>query len=111
MIIFNVADPTLLILLIFGTGALVFLAREVYKSIIPMILLMGYVVLLVIHVAQSLGGNLEASQAEIIYRCIVVDFLFILATFLAYLWIDEKEAEVFKKKTIDKELNWFWKKG
>ena len=39
-----------------------------------------------------------------------LDFIFLLLTFLAYLWADEVEAKAFNKKTINsKGINWLWK--
>ena len=40
-----------------------------------------------------------------------IDFVFILVTFLAYLWADEVEAKAFNKKTINsKDIDWLFKK-
>ena len=39
-----------------------------------------------------------------------IDFVFVLITFLSYLWADEVEAKEFNKKTINsKGINWLFK--
>lgn len=43
-------------------------------------------------------------------RCIAIDFVFILISFFAYLWVDDIETKKLGKKSIDNSLDWFWKK-
>ena len=43
-------------------------------------------------------------------RCIAIDFVFVLITFFAYLWVDDIEAKAEGKKSIDNSLDWFWRK-
>ena len=39
-----------------------------------------------------------------------IDFVFLLLTFLAYLWADDVEAKQFNKKTINsKGIDWLFK--
>ena len=41
---------------------------------------------------------------------LVVDFVFIFLSFISYLWVDDIQTKVEKKKSIDDSLNWFWAK-
>ena len=91
-------------------GLLIFLGQEVKKSVAVAIPLFAFLVLLVIHVAQI--ATVAATNAELLgtlYRCLALDFLFILVTFFGYLWVDDIESKFYKKKSIDNSLDWFWK--
>ena len=43
-----------------------------------------------------------------IFIAILVDLVFIFLSFISYLWIDDVEAKLKKKKVIDNSLDWFW---
>ena len=111
MFVFDISNPLTLILMLAATVLLIFLSQEVKKSYIASIMLFVYLVLLIVHVAQ-----LATLQEEFRYlittlsRCIAIDFVFVLITFFAYLWVDDIEAKVKGKKSIDNSLDWFWKK-
>ena len=55
-------------------------------------------------------GPEDAELISTLYKCITFDFLFILMSFISYLWVDDMEARLKKKKSIDNSLDWFWKK-
>ena len=39
-----------------------------------------------------------------------IDYVFLLVTFLAYLWADEVEAKALNKKALNsKGIDWLWK--
>lgn len=109
--IIDVSNPLTLLLALFATILLIFLGKESKKSRIPQILLIVYIALLIVHVVQ-LGTADITDQVKIntLYKCIAVDFVFTLITFLAYLWVDDIEAKVKGKKVVDNSLDWFWSK-
>ena len=110
MFILNIANPITLGLIVLVVGLLIFLGQEVKKSIAVAIPLFAFLVLLVIHVVQVATLSAEfASQAGTLYRCIAIDFLFILINFFSYLWFDDLEAKANNIKSIDNSLDWFWK--
>lgn len=111
MFIFDISNPLTLILMLAATVLLIFLAQEVKKSYINAIPLFTYLIILVIHVAQSMTLPEEYRYlAANLSRCIAIDFVFILISFFAYLWVDDIEAKKLGKKSIDNSLDWFWKK-
>ena len=109
--IFDISNPLTLILMLAATVLLIFLAQEVKKSFISAIVLFVYLVLLIVHVAQIATISEEYRyMISTLSRCIAIDFVFILITFLSYLWVDDIEAKKTGKKSIDNSLDWFWKK-
>ena len=110
MFFLNVASPFTLILLLIATILLIFLAQELKKSYIVAIPLFLYLALLVMHVVQLLTLKPELTQMiQPLSYCLAVDFVFVLITFFAYLWVDDLEAKKMGKKSIDNSLDWFWK--
>ena len=111
MFIFDISNPLTLILMLAATVLLIFLAQEVKKSFISAIILFVYLVLLIVHVAQIATISEEYRyMISTLSRCIAIDFVFILITFLSYLWVDDIEAKKTGKKSIDNSVDWFWKK-
>ena len=111
MFIFDISNPLTLILMLAATVLLVFLAQEIKKSYVAAIMLFAYLVILVVHVAQIATLSEEFRyMISTLSRCIAIDFVFVLITFFSYLWVDDIEAKVSGKKSIDNSLDWFWKK-
>ncbi len=111
MFIFDISNPLTLILMLAVTVLLIFLSQEIKKSYIASIMLFVFLVLLIVHVAQMATLPEEFRYLiTTLSRCIAIDFVFILITFFAYLWVDDIEAKVKGKKSIDDSLSWFWKK-
>ena len=110
MFILDIASPLTLFLILLAVVLLIFLGQEVKKSVAVAIPLFAFLILLVIHVAQvtTLSEDL-AYLASTLYKCIALDFLFILITFFSYLWVDDIEAKANNKKSIDNSLDWFWR--
>ena len=111
MFIIDITNPLTIFLILIGTILLIFLAKELKKSYITAIPLFTFLLLLVIHVIQMITiSNEYINLITVISRCIAIDFIFILITFFAYLWIDDIEAKANNKRSIDNSLHWFWKK-
>ena len=111
MFIFDISNPLTLILMLAATVLLIFLAQEVKKSYVAAIMLFAYLVILIVHVAQIATLSEEFRyMLTTLSRCIAIDFVFVLITFFSYLWVDDIEAKVSGKKSIDSSLDWFWKK-
>lgn len=111
MFIFDISNPLTLILMLAVTVLLIFLAQEIKKSSVAAIMLFVYLIILVIHVAQIATLSEEFRyMLTTLSRCIAIDFVFVLITFFSYLWVDDIEAKVKGKKSIDNSLDWFWKK-
>lgn len=111
MFIFDISSPLTLLLMLAATVLLIFLAQEIKKSSVGAIALFGYLIILIIHVVQMVTQPEEYRYLiSTLSKCIVIDFVFVLITFFAYLWVDDIEARATGKKSIDNSLDWFWKK-
>ena len=110
MTIFDISSPMTLLLMLIATGLLIFLSQELKKSYIVAIPLFFYLILLIVHVVQlvTLPGEYSYMIKTLSY-CLAIDFIFILVSFFAYLWVDDMEAKKLGKKSIDNSLDWFWK--
>ena len=110
MFIFNLTNPLTLLLVTLATALLIFLGQEIKRSSVAIIPLIAFLVSLIIHVVQvSTLTEKFADLSGTLYKCIALDFLFILVTFFAYLWVDDLEAKKNNIKSIDNSLDWFWK--
>lgn len=111
MFIFDISNPLTLVLMLAMTILLIFLAQEIKRSSVAAIMLFAYLVMLIMHVAQLATLSEEFRyMLTTLSRCVAIDFVFILITFFSYLWVDDIEAKVKGKKSIDNSLDWFWKK-
>ena len=103
-------NPITLLLVVLAVALLIFLGQEVKKSTIVAIPLFAFLASLIAHLVQVLSISPEYSNLiTTLYRCIAIDFGFILLTFFAYLWVDDIEAKENNIKSIDNSLDWFWK--
>lgn len=110
MLLLNLTQPLTLLLIALATGLLIFLGQEIKRSSVALIPLIAFMLLLIVHVVQVLTLTEEFKYlASTIYKCIAIDFLFILLTFFSYLWIDDLEAKKNNIRSIDNSLDWFWK--
>lgn len=111
MFIINITSPLTLFLLAVITILLVFLGQEIKKSYVAVLPLLMHLGLLIMHVIQLLTLSAGTSDySSVLTGCIAIDFVFILVSFFAYLWVDDIEAKATNKKNLDKSLDWFWKK-
>lgn len=109
--LFDISNPLTLVLMLAATVLLIFLSQEIKKSYIAAIALFAYLIILITHVVQLVTLPAEARYLlTTLSRCLVIDFVFVLITFLSYLWVDDIETKVYGKKSIDNSLDWFWKK-
>lgn len=90
---------------------ILFLGKETHKSGVPAMMLFVFLLLLVGHAVEfGVMPNITEQVKYDLSRSILVDFIFIFLSFISYLWIDDVQAKVEKKKSIDNSLDWFWKK-
>lgn len=110
MIMLNLTNPLTLLLVVLATALLIFLGQEVKRSSVAILPLMCFLISLVVHVVQVSTLSEELSfLSSTLYKCIAIDFLFILVTFFSYLWVDDLEAKKNNLRSIDNSLDWFWK--
>lgn len=111
MFIFNITNALILLLLLVVTVLLIYLAQEINKSWISLLPLLFFLFNLVVHSIQFLILPVAYSYlSSTLTYCLIIDLLFVFMTFLAFLWVDDKQAKAMNKKSIDNSLDWFWKK-
>ena len=106
----NFTNPLTLLLATLIFVLMLILAKETKKSVITAIMLFVFVGILVTHVILYTTGAIEQEFVSDIIFTMVFDLIFVLISFVSYLWVDDIEAKVKKKKSIDNSLNWFWNK-
>lgn len=109
--ILNTANYVQIFVITFATAGLIALARKVEKTIFPGGLIIVNLALLLYHthVLNNLSSVFEQHISQT-YLCLAMDFLWLLMSFLGYLWIDDIVAIKFKKKSYDNSMAWFWNK-
>ena len=111
MYIFNVTDPITVLLLLAFTILLIFLGKEIKNSFVTAVPLFAFLIILSIHAIQFISTDTTLQETlSLLTKCMTLDFIFVLLSFLSYLWIDDVESKFKKKKSIDDSLEWFWRK-
>lgn len=106
----NFSNPIILLIATLLFVLVVLLAKETKKSAITAVMLFIFVTILIIHAILYITGNVSSENVSDLTFAIVFDLIFVLISFISYLWIDDIEAKEKKKKSIDDSLNWFWSK-
>lgn len=109
--IFDTAQNFNIIVITLAIVAVIALAKKVEKPILPAILIITNLLLLIYHcnILNTLPRALT-QQISHLYSCLAMDFLWLLISFLGYLWIDDISAVKLHKKSYDDSLAWFWEK-
>jgi len=111
MPIINFTNPFTVLLALILFVLVLILGKETHKSAIIATMLFVVLAILVGHSIELFTFN---SADEAVYKSIttslIVDFIFVFLSFISYLWIDDVQAKVEKKKSIDDSLSWFWAK-
>ena len=107
----NFTNPVTLLVAALLFVLVLILAKETKKSLIVAIMLFAFVGLLVAHTfIYTTTTNLTEEIRSDLTFTMVFDLIFVLISFIGYLWIDDIEAKYKKKKSIDNSLDWFWDK-
>lgn len=106
----NLTEPFALFIALLLFVLVLWFSYQSKKSVITGIMLFIFIAILVLHALEFSMGNLTTEGISITIRSIIFDLVFILLSFISYLWVDDIEAKVKKKKVIDNSLNWFWGK-
>lgn len=107
----NFTNPITILLALILFILILFLGKETHKSAIIAVMLFAFLAILVGHTIELMVIKDIAEGVYIsLTRSIVVDFVFIFLSFISYLWIDDVQARIEKKKSIDNSLDWFWSK-
>ena len=106
----NLAEPFPILIALLLFVLVLWFAYESKKSVITGIMMFSFIAILVLHTVEFTMGNLSTYGASITIRSIIFDLIFVFLSFISYLWIDDIEAKLKKKKSIDNSLDWFWSK-
>lgn len=107
----NFTNPVTVLIALVLFLLVLFLARHTKKSIIMGVFLFAFLAVITGHVVElSMIVIDDDIVVTAIALCIAVDFVFILLSYLSYLWIDDIESKEMKKRSIDNSLEWFWSK-
>lgn len=111
MFIFDLTNLFTISLITIATVLLIYLSQEIKRSFVAAIPLFAFVLDLVIHTIQVLTLKEEFSYLySTLTANMAIDFVFLLLTFLSYLWADDVEAKEFNKKTLNsKGIDWLFK--
>ena len=111
MFIFDLTNLFTLFLVTIAPVLFIILSQEIKRSMVSAIPLFAFVISLIIHTVQVLTLKQEFSYLySTLTMNMAIDFVFLLLTFLAYLWADEVEAREFNKKRINsKGIDWLFK--
>ena len=112
MFLIDITTPVIIVQLVAIIILLLVLGRINKKAFFPAISLFVFLSLLVVHISQYMSSDMivTAEMRSILTRSMTIDFVFILVSFISYLWIDDVETKFRKKKSIDNSLDWFWSK-
>lgn len=106
----NLTEPFSLLIALLLFVLLLWFAYQSKKSVIAGMTLFIFIASLVLHAVEFTMGNFSQEGISATISSIVFDLVFIFLSFVSYLWIDDIEAKLKKKKSIDNSLEWFWSK-
>lgn len=107
----NFTNPITVLLALILFLLITILGKETKKSIVPATMLFAFLAILIGHAVELIIVDSTVQETvQILARSIGMDFVFTFLSFISYLWIDDIQAKLGKKKSIDNSLDWFWSK-
>lgn len=106
----NLTEPFSLFIALLLFVLVLWFAYQSKKSVITGMMLFIFIAILVLHALEFTMGTLTTQGLSATLNSIVFDLVFIFLSFVSYLWIDDMEAKLKKKKSVDNSLDWFWSK-
>ena len=104
-IIFNTAEPIVILFYTITISLIIFISRKTEKTIFPIALIVYVLILLIMHSTQKTTTDILVKTK---YISIAFDLIFLFLSFISYLWIDEINAKKKNLKSYDNSLSWFW---
>lgn len=95
----NMLNPWSLFIALFVTISFVYIGKCAKKSYVPLMPVIGYLLILVMHVIQYIF-NIPIqyeNPAKIYAQCILIDSILLYASYISYLWVNEIEGKAKKK--------------
>lgn len=107
----NFSNPLTVLLGLILFVLVLILGKETHKSAVIAIMLFVFLAILIGHAVElSMYNSTDITVYKSITTSLFVDFIFVFLSFISYLWIDDVQAKIEKKKSIDDSLSWFWAK-
>ena len=111
MFLIDISTPIEVLAALVLSVCILLLSKEVKNSVLTAVLLGAFVALLIVHTIQLMTlSEAYLHLSNTLTKCLTVDFVFILLSYISYLWVDDIETKFKNKKSIDNSLEWFWKK-
>ena len=111
MPVIDLTQPFVILLCLASIICAIYLGHEIKKAIVPAVALILCIALLIIHTSQLfIFKGSYIGYEHVLSMSMICDFIFVLITYISYLWIDDVEAKHRNKKSIDNSLDWFWSK-
>ena len=104
----NFTEPLALFIALLAFVLVLWFSYQSKKSVITGIMLFIFIAILVLHALEFSMGTLTQEGMQVAIQSIIFDLVFIFLSFISYLWIDDIEAKLKKKKVIDSSVDWFW---
>lgn len=113
MPIINFTNPITLLIGVILFVLVSYLGKKTNKSWIVAIMLFVFIALLIYYAVYFLTLNQNIPELAAIQMALIqtsgITLVFILISFFMYLWIDDIESKMGKRKSIDNSMDWFWK--
>ena len=106
----NTSHPLMILIAVAVIALVIFISRKAevaWPIIVLMVAITGYLVYHSIRLDQLEKGSKLISEA---YHCIAWDLIYMLISFISYLWVDDIIAKKKNLKSYDDSLSWFWNK-
>lgn len=106
----NTANPLMIIVVVAIMSVIILISKRVevaWPLIMMMVGITGYLIYHSVLLDRLPKGSDSISG---VYHCIACDLIYMLITFMSYLWIDDIVAKKKKLKSYDDSLSWFWNK-
>jgi len=107
--IIDISNPFTLLLILAILIGTIFLGKTTKNSLLPAGALVVFLGLLIYYVVALRNPELVEIKHTIL-NCMSINFIFVFISFISYLWVDDIEAKVKNKKSVDNSLDWFWQK-
>lgn len=110
ILLLNTSKPIMILVYTLIIALLIFCAKESKNPImifVPMVIVVGMLINHSVLLEKSAADEIFTNE---LYKCIGMDLIFLLLTFISYLWVDDLSAKKHNKKSYDDSLSWFWEK-
>ena len=109
-LILNTSNPLMIISIVLFMSLVILVSRKTeaaWPIIGLMIAIVGY---LIYHTVELDSLEKGSELISVVYHCIACDLIYMLISFMSYLWVDDIIARHKKLKSYDDSLSWFWNK-